>query len=782
MDKDFLARLLATFRIEAEEHLRALAEGVSALQKAEDTERGTLLETIYREAHSLKGAARAVSLHDIETVCQHVENVFAALKRNELSPEQQIFDTLLESIDAIGTYLEADDSGREAVILRLDSLAEQLPRLIVLFYRQPDALPPSTPPSPAPPQAPDLSATLSGIAVQPLHEHDTPPQAKEQKSVTQKHPAHDTIRISSAKIDRLFLLAEEMTSIKINFQHLNENMLGLLHLLHDWKREWRKASSMLKMLRKRAEKQPALPQEQQHDDLLHVLNFLDWNFDYVENLEKQLQSSEKFTFQNTKQFGSLLAQISDDLKVLMIMPFTQLTDIIPRMTRELSKDLGKAVDLSIVGADIEVDKRILESLKAPFIHLVRNCIDHGIEPPAERAKKNKPERGTISVVITAAENNRVEVVVKDDGRGIDTAALLSSCLQKNILTDEEAKHLSEQETLQLIFRSGASTSPVITDISGRGLGMAIVKETVEKLNGYISISSRRNEGTVITLYIPMTLAALRGIMVSCCSRHFFLPTTRVERAIRVRRTDIKTIENQETILINDAPVSLVPLANVLGIAPPPRGKEEYLTAVVLSSQDTRVAFIVDSILDENEILIKSLNRQVEKIRNISGVTILGDGKVVPILDTADLLLNARDTSSASPDAAAGRKDAMKKSVLVVDDSITSRMLLKDILETAGYKVKTAIDGVDALSLLRTENFHIVVTDVEMPRMNGFELTRTLRTDARLQEMPVILVTGLSKREDREMGIESGANAYIVKSSFDQSVLLDTIQRLALHND
>ncbi|MBI3995585.1 MAG: response regulator, partial [Nitrospirae bacterium] len=449
--------------------------------------------------------------------------------------------------------------------------------------------------------------------------------------------------------------------------------------------------------------------------------------------------------------------------------------------RDLSRDRGKELELVIEGAEIEIDRRILEEIKDPLIHLVRNSIDHGIEKPAERGQKRKSPRGTVAIAISQKDGSKVEILITDDGAGIDAAKVRSAAQKLNLISPEEAERLGDRETMGLIFQSGLSTSPIITDLSGRGLGLAIVREKVEKLGGLVTVETRPDAGTTFRMILPITLATFRGLLVRVHDHLFAIRTTHLELVGRVNKEEIKTVENRETIRLNGRAVSLVRLGDLLELPGKgtPGDSPDDLQFVILSLAEKRMAFLVDEILSEQEVLVKSLGPQLSRVRNVAGATILGTGKVVPILNVHDLLKSAVKNASV-PVKVPATVEAGKqkgKTILVAEDSITARTLLKNILETAGYRVKTAVDGVEAFTALRTEAFDLAVSDVDMPRMNGFDLTAKVRADKKLSDLPVVLVTALESREDRERGIDVGANAYIVKSSFDQSNLLEVIRRL-----
>jgi two-component system chemotaxis sensor kinase CheA len=470
-----------------------------------------------------------------------------------------------------------------------------------------------------------------------------------------------------------------------------------------------------------------------------------------------------------------------DAKKVLMMPFSSILEVLPKMVRDISRAQEKTVELVVQGTEVEIDKRILEEMKDPLIHLLRNCIDHGVEPPVVREEEHKSPRGVISIAITPGDGNFVDVVVSDDGAGIDAEKVKNAAVQCGILTRQAADKLLEQDAIALIFQSDVSTSPVVSDLSGRGLGMAIVREKVEKLGGQITIETKRHQGTTFRIRLPLTLATFRGILVEVAEQAFVVPTANVERVVRVKRDEIHTVGGRETLSLAGQTVTLLGLDQVLGIPQKTRGERNsrFLPALILGGAEQRFAFIVDAVLNEQEVMFKSLGKQLSKVRNIAGATVLGSGQVVPVLNVADLIVSTGGSVQVVAKAAQEVKDStpVKKSILIAEDSITSRMLLKEILEGAGYTVSTAIDGEDAFATLQKTRIDLVVSDVEMPRLNGFDLTVKIRAHEQHTHVPVVLVTGLESQEDRERGIDAGANAYVVKGSFDQSNLLETIRRL-----
>jgi two-component system chemotaxis sensor kinase CheA len=412
--------------------------------------------------------------------------------------------------------------------------------------------------------------------------------------------------------------------------------------------------------------------------------------------------------------------------------------------------------------------------------MLRNAVDHGVEAPHEREAGGKPARAVVTLAVSQLDANRVQIMLADDGRGIVSRHVVEAALRRGALSPDQAAVLTEEEALALIFRTDVSTGAEVTRLSGRGLGLAIVQENARRLGGDVRVQSVPGKGSTFSIQLPAIRATFRGILCEVAGQLLLLPVTDVERVARVRREDIRSVEGRETILVGTRSVALVRLADVLGLAARPAASLAAvdMQVVLAGAGDDAVAFAVDAVVDEQEVLVKPLRKPLVRVRNVAAAAVLGSGKVVPILHVGDLLRSARHVPPATAAAGgAGMALPVRRHVLVAEDSITSRMLLKTVLESAGYTVKTAVDGLEAFAMLRSEPFDLLVSDVEMPRLGGFDLTARVRADKLLGELPVVLVTALSSREDRERGIDVGANAYIVKGSFDQDTLVEAVRRL-----
>ena len=736
-DEEFLKRLLSTFKIEAQEHLGVITSGLIELEKGDTGKQADIIESVYRESHSLKGAARSVDLNRIVAVCQSMEDVFSAMKRKEIVPSSRVLDIIHKTVNLTGKLVAVEELSAPAE----SEIRELIHELESIRHPQ------KTGKGDKGPLAIDRGP---GIEHKEMLSTISP---EIQASPAPATARAETIRIFTVKLDALLLQAEEMLSVKFATGQRAADLRELKKLFDLWKKT------------KAKKRQQGMDRRKDKDD----------NNSFMKSFEGALTKSVKAAELDYRSFGVMVDTMLDDVKRTLMLPFSSFLDVLPGLVRILSRDAGKEVEFTVRGEEFEIDRRVLEEIKDPLTHLVRNCIDHGIEAPHEREKKKKAPLGHISIIISSRDN-KIEIAIADDGTGVDTSRVKSAAVRNGFISREEADRLSDREALLLVFRSGITTSPIVTDISGRGLGLAIVREKVEKLNGTIEIDSQPDIGTTIKMLVPLTFAVFRGVIVRVDDHLFVLPSTNVQRVARVKKEEIRTIENRETLSFNGQPVALVRLGNVLELQDgPSQTGDSFVQVVVLGSAEKRMAFATDEVLYEQEVLVKSLGRQLSRVRNISGATVLGSGKVVPILNVSDLMKSAVKVAPVFARAVAEVPEK-RKSVLVAEDSITARAFLKNILEYAGYAVRTAVDGIDAFTALNAGEFDLVVSDVDMPRMNGFDLTAKIRADKKLTELPVVLVTALESREDREHGIDVGANAYIVKSSFDQSNLLEVIRR------
>jgi two-component system, chemotaxis family, sensor kinase CheA len=766
-EEAFLKELRATFAAEAQEHLQTLATGLVELETATTPVlQQALIETVFRGVHSLKGAARAVEDRAVEALCQSMESVLSALKHQRLEFRRALADLLHDALDALARLLadvssDAPSPSLIALCARLDgaALGEPPP--------QPVAVPPdatgaisSAPPlqivhpppfgvqSPASPQAAALQPVLPQPGLQALAPHDgqegPPPTLEEQQVVL------DTVRIAASKLDSLLRQAEGLLAAKLSAE---QRVLDVDAI----------AASVA-----------ALHKQSAPGSLAGDARAAD-----LRRLNAQVDALHRSAYGDWQALSARVDQLLEEMKKISMLPAGSALRIFPKLVRDLARASEKEIALQLSGGEIEIDRRILEEIRDPLIHLVRNCVDHGIEKPAERQRRGKSAQGSIVLSVAQRDGGRVEILVGDDGGGIDLERVRTAARQQQSDSGRDLTDIDTAALLDLVFQSGLSTSPLITDISGRGLGLAIVRDKIERLGGTIELQSQAGSGTQFRIVLPVTLATYRGVQVRCGSRHFVFPTTLVEFVTTIRRDAIRSVENRATATVQGRVVAVVQLAELLGLPARPDPAATASLVIVAtgvgSPAEKRIAFLVDEVVDEQEVLVKGLGEQLQRVRNIAGVARLRTGVVALIVNVVDLMKSA--TQSGGRGGGLARGGEQRRSILVAEDSITSRMLLKGMLESVGYRVTVAVDGEDALARLRAESFDLVVSDVDMPRLSGLQLTAKIRADSALAGLPVVLVTTLASAADRERGAEVGASAYLVKSSFEQSNLLDVVRRL-----
>lgn len=809
MDEKFKRHLLDTFRVEADEHLQAITSNLIALEQGNDAENtNEYIELAFREAHSLKGASRAVNQKNIEIICQAVESVFSSLKVGRLVLETTDFDVMHQCLDYLNVLLEEMSLETEGVrsekalsyVSKLEAILdasseaevideEESDEVIETSYKEESRQEEEQIDEDIKTDEPFGEIKASDVDAGEDDAEKKGDQAPVQEMVLKSSSTAENVRVSVSRLSNVLLQAEEMLSAKLASVQRTTDLKFVNASFREWKKEWNNLAPMFQEL-KVTESETSKRLDPYHITphlMLKLVRFLEWNSSYFKDLENQYGQLAKRSERDSLTLGNMVDNLLDDMKKVTMFPFSSVLELFPKMVRDMARDSGRKINFEIKGGEIEIDRRILEEIKDPLIHLIRNSIDHGIEKPDLRKEMKKPETGQISIEVFP-KNQMVELIISDDGAGIDTAKIREEILKNRTVSKSDIERISEQELITYMYQSGVSTSPLITEFSGRGLGLAIVREKVEKLGGTISVTSKRHEGTQFKMVLPLTVATFRGILVRSLDQVFVLPTMYVERVVRMKWDQIQTVENRATIPLNNEAVSLVRLSDTLELKKPSSDENEttFMQAVVLSDGGIRIAFQVDEVIKEQEVLFKSLGKQLIRVRNIAGATVLGTGKAVPIVNVSDLLKSAiRPGVAKSFDSLSKGDDvnAIRKStILVVEDSITTRTLLKNILETANYNVLTAVDGAQGYSMACDHGLDAVVSDVEMPHMNGFELTTRIRKNKELEDLPVVLVTALEKNADKERGIEVGADAYIVKNTFDQSRLLEVLDRLIVQEE
>jgi len=793
MSNDELQQLLlATFADQAKEQLQTINERLLSLEEAEGDEKGPLLEEIFREAHSLKGASRAVDLGRVEAVAHKLESLFSVIQKGELEANAEVFDLAYKALDALTALVEEGLAGTPADV-DLDGLCDALMAAAeggaspAPQAGEPKAEEPAAPVEEPKAEEPAAPVEEPKVEEPAKAEAAAKPAAKKAAKPKKAEERDETVRVATSKLDALMAQVGELLAARIGAEHRMAEVKTLFESLLDIEESWRKTRPARTLELALEGDETALA------DARHLVEFLERSDEKLRDVKSGLGELRRKFEADSRRMAQVTTDLQDDVRRTRMLPVSTIFDTFPRMVRDMTRELSKEVKLTIEGGETEVDKQVLEQLRSPLTHMVRNSVDHGMEMPDAREAAGKAREGKVVLrAFQRAADLVIEVV--DDGAGIDVEKVKAKAVEKGLITAETAEGMPEREALWLIFRSGFSTKQEVTDLSGRGVGMDVVREHIERLHGMIDVESTLGEGSTFTLSVPLSVATTRCLLVEAGDETFGIPITNVERIVRLSAEDIGHTEGHEAIRIDDRPMALLRLGDVLGI-PSEVSEAANQPAIILGSADRRAAFLVDGLLGAQEIATKTLPKPLIRVRHIAAATIVGTGEVVPILNVLDLLrASAKSAPAVAPRKAAakstehgaqstGKKAAAKaepdekQSILVVDDSVTIRTFEKALLEAAGYDVTAASDGLEAWNLIQSSAPDLIVSDVEMPNMTGFELTEKVRGDQRLKGMPLILVTTLSSDEDRKRGIDAGADAYVIKGSAEQDHLLETVRRL-----
>lgn len=714
---DLLKELLEDFRIEAEEHIVSISEGLLKLENSLDSPDISVLESVYRETHSLKGAARAVNLTDTEKLCMVMENIMSSIKNGEAVIFESLFDIMYKSVDSLRLMLSSlKETGKEKRIPNFQQLIKNLEYIHKVSLEKGGGGKKESKPAKK-----ELKRVLF------YNKNDENIERDENKdSAPVISSEHETIRVSVSKLNKILEQTEDLIAIKSTLAFYKTELESINFKLAD---------------------------------------------DRLSNLYGDLT---RFIRVANRMVDDLIL----DVKSTLLLPFSTILNIVPRMVRDLAREKDKEINVEITGDHFLIDKRILEELKDPLVHLIRNCADHGIESSLQREKAGKGKNGKILIKVSKEADAKLSLLISDDGGGIKVDKVVNSAIKNGIIDEVRASLLSDDEKVNLIFSSGVSSSEMITEISGRGLGMAIVAEKISNLGGSVHVKSQEGKGTTFIIKIPQTIATFRALLVRCGEKQFLIPTLFIDKVVGVSPDDILTSGHRASLIVSGEHIGLVDLGLSLGLNETSSKDVKVLPALILNSNGKKMAFKVDEILEEIEGIIKPLGSQLKSIKKITGVTMVGNGILIPVVNVSELIEYAVGGMNSGSDKIKIKGiTEQKQRVLIVEDSITVRSMLKSIVESAGYETEVAVDGVDGYNKLTDGNFDAVVTDIEMPNMNGFELTSKIKGDKKFSDIPVILVTTLESQKDMQRGLEAGANAYIVKGSFEKSNLTDTIRRL-----
>ena len=715
IDDPELAQL---FRAESTERLQKLDDGLLRLES--EPQASGLIEELLREAHSLKGAARMLGLTPLQDMAHSLEDQFSAVRAGTLTLTPELIQPQLDKVDRM-RQMAAEALG-------------DTPQRAATITPAPEA---------TPEPADDASRVVASEPVQnqntseqtaPLTATQTPPAAGSSSPARVEAVLHiDTLRVEAARLD--FLLSQT-----------GELVVTRSHLL-----------------RLRSELDSLLDQARRSGA-------------DVESLMADLERIAGRFAEDSSRLDLVTSEIESGIRNLRLLPVSTLLDLFPRMVHDLAREQGKQIELKLLGGEIVVDKRVIEEMKAPLMHLLRNAVDHGIEAPEQRQKHGKPSQGLIEVRVTQSAD-RVTLDVSDDGQGLNDAAIREQAVKRKLYTADEANALDEVQLHALVLQPGFSTSRMITEVSGRGVGLDVVRTTIEQMHGSLNVESRPGVGLKVQLGLPVSLISTRVLLIEEWGNVLSIPFDHVSSIRLLPAADIRQVEDRACIDVNGEVIFVGRLGLILGCAASLRDRDTQAFCVLLRSGDLHYGVLVDTLLGEQEIVLKSLPPPIRRVKHISGVTVLDSGAVCPVLNVHDLARAMLRTAAVAAPSPAAAVEQRRPLLLLAEDSITTRIQEKRILEAAGYEVVAAVDGLDAWSQLPQRNFDAVVSDILMPNMTGLELTQRIRADKKYASLPVVLVTSLSSDDDRRKGLEAGADAYLTKPEFDQTVLLDCLKQL-----
>ncbi len=759
-DEDFLKQLLLTFRGEVGEQSDLIVQGLLELEKKMTTEaRQAQMQQLFRAAHNVKGAAKGVGLEPVVTLAHKLETLFSGLKNSDQSPRQEVINLALEGIDKLrklGRELAPGDAAPE-------DMAHYLAQLEALdISPQEEAAPvkisqPQEEPLPLPPVA------VREVSVPIIESDEVPASPSDSALSDQKVEENRILRIPSVRLDQTIALADEMQIYRLEMEGVYQQARKLETDFHDLRH-------VLDGLSVELQKDAKLDSYRKTEVSEHLP-------DLMGEIGRRALILRRTTKERKKRLDYLSTRLQNSLHMMRLVALSTITQSLLRNTREIGQQLGKQARLEVYGDSIELDRFVLDQLRSPLVHLLRNALDHGIESPEERLGAGKPPEGDLTLEITD-ERGWITLSLKDDGRGLDLERVREKAIERGILTRAEARELAADKLQELIFLPGFSCRDDITQISGRGIGLDVVRSNLREIQGRVWVESQRGEGTRFYLQVPLTMATDHGLHISCAGESFVFPIASIDRMLAVEETELHALQSKQVVELDGRSVPVYELSDLLGLNRNTERSDTTLSLVALTAKGQQIALVVDEIIGEQEIVIKSFQPPLISVRHFKGGCLNLNGQTVLVMDPGALV----ETALSGPNPrlkAGGDRLAPPAStvhhILLVDDSITTRMLEKNILETQGFKVSIAVDGADAWNRLEKESFDLVISDIEMPGLDGFWLINEIRSNQSMNDMPVIIVSSLESDENKRRAMEGGADAYIVKGEFETASFLEMIK-------
>ena len=765
---DDMKEIMEDFLIEAFELIEQIDHDLVELEaNPEDLE---LLNRIFRVAHTVKGSSSFLNFDVLTELTHHMEDVLNKARKGELKITPDIMDVVLESVDMMKGLLESiRDNGSDAAAgIDIKNICASLTQ--ISEGEAPSAAPeaPAAAPAPEPVKEPEPVAPAEEAAPEvsdaELSKLSDSEVEAEIERLLKVRKAEDQARRASKGIapkspEEIAPAASAAPAPAAKPAPSRER---------DADKKVPAASSSSAV----AQEQTIRVEVKRLDHLMNLIGELVLGKNRLlkiyDDVEERYEG-EKF-LEELNQVVSSLSLVTTDIQLAVMktrmLPIAKVFNKFPRMIRDLSRELGKQIDLEISGEETELDKSIVEEIGDPLVHIIRNSCDHGIEDPETRKAMGKPEKGLVQLK-AYNEGNHIVVEIVDDGKGLDADMLKAKSIEKGIITEREADAMSEKEAFGLIFKPGFSTAAKVTNVSGRGVGMDVVKTNIEKLNGIIDIESEVGKGTVMKLKIPLTLAIIQSLLVGTQEEFYAIPLASVLETVRVPIDDIYTIDGKNVLRLRDEVLSLVRLSDVFGVNKVFDGGDQTYV-VIIGVAEAKLGIIVDTLVGQEEIVIKSMGDYLQNIPGIAGATIRGDGRVTLIIDVGAMMEMAKDIKvnirAEMEDSTKAKEKPSDYKVLIVDDSKMDRTIMQKSLEPIGVTIIEATNGVEALNIIKSGEhaFDAVLIDIEMPRMDGYTLAGEIRKYSKYRTLPLIAVTSRTSKTDRLRGVEVGMTEYITK--------------------
>ncbi|WP_426386184.1 hybrid sensor histidine kinase/response regulator [Pseudomonas brassicacearum] len=740
------ASLLELFSLEAEAQVQVLSAGLLALER--DPTQADYLESCMRAAHSLKGAARIVGVDAGVSVAHVMEDCLVSAQERRLVLGAEHIDALLQGTDLLTRIATP---GNSVGAPDIDAYVALMGRLL----------------DPNAPQAPAVVLPSVETPVEPLRI-----ELPEVEPLPATEPAPKRKRVTEGGERVLRVTAERLNSLL----DLSSKSLVETQRLKPW------LATMQRLKRQQSSGLRALEELNVHlKD--HALSLQAQ--EALGDARRLLAETQQLLAQKTAKLDEFAWQASQRAQVLYdtalacrMRPFADVLSGQARMVRDLGRSLGKQVRLEIEGEKTQVDRDVLEKLEAPLTHLLRNAVDHGIESPELRILAGKPAEGLIRLR-ASHQAGLLVLELADDGAGVDLDRVRRSIVERGLSPEQTAASLSEEELLTFLFLPGFSLRDKVTEVSGRGVGLDAVQHMVRQLRGAVVLEQTAGEGSRFHLEVPLTLSVVRSLVVEVGDEAYAFPLAHIERMCDLAPEDIVQVEGRQHFWHEGRHIGLVAASQLLN-RPATKGSSQTLTVVVIRERETIYGVAVERFIGERTLVVLPLDERLGKVQDISAGALLDDGSVVLIVDVEDLLRSVDkllDTGRLERIARQNQAQAPRKRILVVDDSLTVRELQRKLLLNRGYDVAVAVDGMDGWNALRSEDFDLLITDIDMPRMDGIELVSLLRRDNRLQSLPVMVVSYKDREEDRRRGLDAGADYYLAKASFHDDALLDAVVEL-----